>query len=53
MEYNTACSKYLIRFRSEEMGWEVVELVCVMRRKGRRMGVSRYTREEKNGEGYR
>ena len=34
------------------MGWDLVESFGGIIKKGRGMGVSRYTREEKNGERY-
>ena len=43
----------LVRFRSEELRWEMVECVGGRRSKGRGMGVSRYTRGEKYGDVYR
>ena len=37
-------------FRSEEVGWEMVGRFFGRRSKGRGIGVSRYTKEEKYGE---
>ena len=50
MSHATHSRHELIRFRSEEVGWDMVERVGIIRRKVRGMVVSRYIREEKYGE---
>ena len=53
MSHDATIWQYLIRFRSEEVGWEVSEHVVRRISKRIQMGVPRQTREYKCGEGYR